>query len=425
VAVYLFFYHIFLLIFRAGVNIAALQNQKAKLWLQGRRNWQENLKRNIQENFSAGKPTVWMHCASLGEFEQGRPLFEQLKEQSSDTNFLVTFFSPSGYEVCKNYSGANVVCYLPIDSAANAKAFVQLVQPTLVLWIKYEYWFYYLNEIKTQHIPLLLISGIFRPGQPFFKWYGKLHRKMLQCFTHLFVQNETSESLATTIVEKQSITVSGDTRFDRVITVAEKFEPILLIEGWLTNAKQVMVCGSTWDEDEEELSHYIRQHAEIKFIIAPHNINKEHISDILKLLPDAILYTQLIQQKEVANSHVLIVDTIGILSRLYKYAHITFVGGGFGSDGVHNVLEAAVYGKPVVHGPEFEKYAEATGLVEAGGAFEVEDALHLEKLLDKLFTKEEFYNNAAAMAKAYVYKHKGASNSIIQFIQENRLLTSQ
>ncbi len=364
-----------------------------------------------------------MHCASLGEFEQGRPLLEKLALQYPPANIVVSFFSPSGYEICKNYKGASLVCYLPMDSAANARTFLQIVQPTLVLWVKYEFWYYYLTQIKNQHIPLLLVSGIFRPDQPFFKWYGSLHRNMLQCFTQLFLQNKASEQLAATIADTTKITISGDTRFDRVIAVAENFEPVQPVESWIAGAKQIMVCGSTWDEDEEELSHYVKLHPEIKFIIAPHNVNKEEIADVLKLFPDAILYSKLPEQAVIPQNHVLIIDTVGILSRLYQYATVAYVGGGFGSDGVHNVLEAAVYGKPIVHGPEYEKFAEATALVEAGGAFETTDALHLEKLLDKLFTDIAFHKAAATISKTYVYEHKGASNNIVQFIQENRLLT--
>ena len=392
--------------------------------MQGRRNWQQQLQQAVQQQCTPGKPTIWMHCASLGEFEQGRPLLEKLKEQYNSANFIVSFFSPSGYEVSKSYEGANIVCYLPMDSAANAKTFLQIVQPTLVLWVKYEFWYFYLTQIKKQRIPLLLVSGIFRPGQPFFKWYGGLYRTMLQCFTQLFLQNEASNELAATIVDTTKISISGDTRFDRVIAVAKNFEPIGLIDSWITDAEQIMVCGSTWDEDEEELRHYVKLHPEIKFIIAPHNVNKEHIIDVLKLFPAACLYSTLTNQAISPENHVLIIDTIGILSMLYQYATVAYVGGGFGSDGVHNVLEAAVYGKPVVHGPEYEKFAEAKELVEAGGAFEIADALHLEKLLDQLFTDTAFYNEAAAVAKDYVYAHRGASNSILQYIQENRLLTS-
>lgn len=412
------------MLYQAGIRIASIQNKKAKLWLKGRKNWKKNLQQLISEKFIPGKAVVWMHCASLGEFEQGRPVLEKVKRQYPEANILVSFFSPSGYEIMKSYSGVNVICYLPIDGTANAKAFLQIVKPTMVLWIKYEYWYYYLSQVNRQQIPLLLVSGIFRPGQLFFKWYGGLYPKMLQFFTQLFVQNEASKKLVSTIIKAEKITLSGDTRFDRVITVAENFEPVISIEKWLQKATQVVVCGSTWDEDEKELSHYIKLHPEIKFIIAPHNVNKEEIEEIQKLLPGATLYSQLNNQAFINRGHVLIIDAIGILSRLYKYAYITYVGGGFGSDGVHNVLEAAVYGKPVVHGPEYEKFAEAKDLVENGGSFETEDALHLEKLLDQLFNDQVFYNRAAAVAKNYVYASKGASDCVLQYIQEKRLLTN-
>lgn len=361
-----------------------------------------------------------MHCASLGEFEQGRPLLEKLKQAFPEANFLVSFFSPSGYEVRKNYSGAQVVCYLPMDSAANAQAFLQIVKPSLVLWVKYEYWYYYLTEVSKRNIPLLLVSGIFRESQPFFKWYNGLHTRMLSCFSHLFVQNEASKNLVCRIVPSQKITISGDTRFDRVIAIAEGFTPVKLVEEWLGDTQKVMVCGSTWDEDEEELSHYIRLHPEIKFIIAPHNVNAEEIVEIQALLPGALLFTQLSEERK--QNHVLIIDTVGLLSKLYHYATIAYVGGGFGA-GIHNVLEAAVWGKPVIHGPEYEKFAEAKDLIAAGGSFATEDALHLEKLLDNLFTNTALYEKAAAISKAYVYHHQGATATIFEYVQANRLLT--
>lgn len=423
-AFYLFFYRLFLLLYKTGVWVAALQNKKAKLWLQGRENWHQKLQKNVQERFTEGQQTIWMHCASLGEFEQGRPIFEDLKKRHPQANFIITFFSPSGYEVRKNYAAAQVVCYLPIDSPNNAKAFLTIVKPSLVLWIKYEYWYFYLTEIKNQNIPLLLVSGIFREGQPFFKWYGGLHRKMLQSFTALFVQNKESAQLAASVAGGEKVQVTGDTRFDRVVDIAENFQTIPAIQNWIGTSQKIMVCGSTWDEDEKELSHYVKLHPEIKFIIAPHNVNDEEIREIQTLLPDHVLYSQLLDSPTTdAKNHVLIIDTIGILSSLYRYATITYVGGGFGG-GIHNVLEAAVYGKPVVHGPEYSKFAEAKDLVALGGSFETEDALHLEKLLDKLFTDTDFYKKAASVSKDYVYAHRGATAAIAQFIQEKRLLTN-
>jgi 3-deoxy-D-manno-octulosonic-acid transferase len=419
VVIYLFFYRLFLLLYTAGIRIATVQNKKAKMWLRGRKNWPLHLAEQVK-SFSPGQPVVWMHCASLGEFEQGRPLLEKLKEHHPQANFIVSFFSPSGYEVRKHYEGAQVVCYLPMDGPSRAKQFLEIVKPTLVLWVKYEYWYYYLTQLNTRQIPLLLVSGIFREAQPFFKWYNGLHQKILRSFTHLFLQNEHSKQLVQQLVPTEKLTVSGDTRFDRVAAVQARFDPIKKIENWLAGADNVMVCGSTWDEDEKELSHYIRLHPEIKFMLAPHNVNAEELSEIQELLPGAVMFSQL--QLESHSSHVLIVDTIGLLSRLYYYATVAYVGGGFGA-GIHNVLEAAVWGKPVVHGPEYEKFAEAKDLVAAQGSFVAEDALELEKILDQLFKKSDTYNTAAAVCKNYVQQHRGATDSIVHYIQANRLLT--
>lgn len=420
---HLFFYRLFLLVYLLGIRIATLQNKKAQLWINGRKNWRKKIEAQIS-TLQHTSSTVWIHCASLGEFEQGRPLIERLKTHYPETRIILTFFSPSGYEVMKNYKHTDVICYLPMDSATNAKDFIAIIKPSLVLWVKYEYWHYYLNEIYRQNIQLLLISGIFRKDQPFFKWYGKLYRDMLETFSYLFVQNEESAILAAKILNKKNISINGDTRFDRVIEIEEKFEPISIIEQWIGSTTQVLVAGSTWDEDDEELAHYVKLHPEIKFIIAPHNINEEEIKDTLKIFPGAVLYSS-IENTTVTNTtqHVLIIDNIGMLARLYHYATIAYIGGGFGDDGIHNVLEAAVYSKPVVHGPEYEKYVEANGLIEAGGAFEIEDALALEKILDRLFTDKDFYNIAAKAAGKFVHAHKGSTEKIIDYIRTNDVLS--
>lgn len=418
---HLFFYRLFILLYTFGIRVASLQNKKAGRWLKGRKNWQQNLQTALPEQ--RGK-TVWMHCASLGEFEQGRPVLEQLKQQQPGLFVVVSFFSPSGYEVIKNYKGADVVCYLPMDGAANARHFADLVKPNLVLWVKYEYWYFYLTEISRRKIPLLLISGIFRPSQPFFRWYGTLYREMLRKFTHLFVQNKTSLQLTESFIDPGKITVSGDTRFDRVIEIAGNFQPIELVESWLNKSEKVVVAGSTWDEDVKEFTHYTKLHPEIKFIIAPHNINEEEIADNLALFPDAVLFSALSTVSHFTDKHILIIDNVGMLARLYHYATVAYIGGGFGDDGIHNVLEAAVYSKPVVHGPEYEKFAEAKELIEQGASFEVEDALELEKILDKLFTDVAAYNVAAKAAGLFVHAKTGASAQVVEFIYKNRLLTS-
>ena len=413
-------YNLFISFYPKIAWLISGKNAKAKLWLQGRKNIFESLEIAFKNN--TGK-VVWIHCSSLGEFEQGRPVIEGLKKQFPFIKILLTFFSPSGFEVRKKYEGADWIYYLPMDSPQNAKRFFSIVQPSLVLFVKYDFWYYYLAEAKLKNIPLILISGIFRSNQIFFKWYGNLYREMLYCFTHLFVQNEASKKLLSNINISKNVSVIGDTRFDRVIEIAEQFISIQAIENFVGN-NIVIVAGSTWTEDDEELDHYANTHPEIKFIIAPHEIEEERLQECLTLYKHSILFSDWSQQTnpKIGNINCLIIDNIGLLSKLYHYATICYVGGGFGSDGVHNVLEAAVYNKPVFFGPEYEKYIEATEIIEAGGAVSIDNALALEKELTLLFTNEKLYQEVANSAGKYVQSKSGATQKIIQFIQENRLL---
>lgn len=427
----LLLYNCFLLLYRTGVWLVSPWNPKARLWWNGRKNW----KRRLEEKLTTGDRFIWMHCASLGEFEQGRPVLEKIKEQYPNYRILLTFFSPSGYEVRKNYEGADIICYLPMDSVTNASAFLDIVKPELVLWVKYDYWYYYISEIKKRDIPLLLISGIFREDQPFFKWYGKLYRKMLQCFTHLFVQTKSPIPPAPFYKGDQErprwITVNGDTRFDRVIEIAERWESVPSIKEFCGD-HPVVVAGSTWPEDEEELDHYANTHPELRFIIAPHEISEDHLKDIERLFKKSVRYSLLPLVKgnraelggDSHHPNTLIIDNIGMLSKLYKYATITYVGGGFGDDGVHNVLEAAIYGKPVIFGPEYDKYREAIELVNAGGAFSINNALELEAILNKLLQEKDFCEQVNKSSKEYVYANKGATEAVLNYIQEKRLLTN-
>lgn len=434
----LFIYNLFLKLYSIAFRIAALFNNKARLGLSGRKKTFANI------SSLAGKGNrqlVWMHCASLGEFEQGRPVLESLKQQYPGIAIVITFFSASGYEAMKKYQGADLVLYLPMDSASNAKKLVHALNPSLVLWVKYEFWYYYLQELKSRNIPVLLISGIFRTSHPFFKWYGGIWRSMLECFTHFFIQNEISEQLLGSIGLQKNISITGDTRFDRVIEIAEQFEPLTLIEKFC-GGSHVLVAGSTWEDDEAELIHYVRANPQKKFIIAPHETTAENLKDVKKEFANSIFYSELLQgqvaleeQQTVNNKtttindqplspNVLIIDNVGMLSRLYHYADITYVGGGFGADGVHNVLEAAVYGKPVIYGPEFEKYAEAVDLTDCGGGITIQNALELESVLNELWEDENLLTAKGQAAKDYVYAHKGASRKIIDFIYEKRLLTN-
>lgn len=360
---------------------------------------------------------------------------------------LVTFFSPSGYEIRKNYPLADHIDYLPIDSPANARLLLDSFQPDLVVFVKYEFWYYYLHETKKRNIPLLLVSGAFREDQPFFRWYGKLHRRMLESFYHLFVQYPHHEEI---LREHgfDKVTACGDTRFDRVIATAEQGAELPLIEEFCGD-HPVLVAGSTWTEDDEELSHYARIHPEIRFVIAPHEVDEDNISDLEKLFPKSIRYSGLsrllgkdphpssvspewvppkpadsVIHEQYKSANTLIIDNIGMLSRLYRYAQVTYIGGGFGTSGLHNILEAAVYGKPVLFGPNHEKFPEAGEMIDEGGAFSVSNALELEKKLDELFRNEEHRNLVGDAARKYIYRSKGATAKIVEFIQANRLLTT-
>jgi 3-deoxy-D-manno-octulosonic-acid transferase len=408
-------YNILLFLYELGIRIISPWNKKARLWIRGRQDIGEKLERIHSD--SKGRKVVWMHCASLGEFEQGRPLLEMIREKYPGAYIVLSFFSPSGYEIRKNYNGAEQVIYLPMDSRHNASRFLRKVKPALVLWVKYEYWYYYLHEIGKRKIPLLLVSGIFRQDQPFFKPYGGLHRKMLTRFTHFFVQSHESRSLLQSL-GFTNVTVSGDTRFDRVVTIAESFKPISSIEKFC-KGHQVIVAGSTWPDDEEELHHYANTHPDTRFVIAPHEIGEEHLSDIEGLFKTSIRFSRWeeIQSSGDSAPNVLIIDNIGMLSRLYYYATISYIGGGFGQDGIHNCLEAAVYGKPVVFGPVYDKYIEAVELIEAGGAFTVENALELERRLDTVLKDEEEREKAGQSAAAYVNSKRGASATIMKMVE--------
>ena len=425
------FYRLFLWLYRGSIIALSPFNRKASRWLSGRKNVFQNLRRFTDTN---GGDIIWFHCASLGEFEQARPLLEGIRSSYPSYRILLSFFSPSGYEIRKDYKGADFVTYLPLDGPGNARKMLDMVRPRLVVWVKYEYWHFYLQQIKQRNIPLLLVAGIFRPEQPFFKSWGGFHRNMLNCFTCLFVQNQDSKKLLGSIGFSDNVSVGGDTRFDRVIEIAAQPVSIPAIEQFV-NGCPVIVAGSTWEEDEEELDHFANTHPEIKFIIAPHEIDEQHLKDIEKLFHHAVRYSALIaspaqalqiqrESSTAAAPNTLIVDNIGMLSKLYKYATVAYVGGGFGDDGVHNVLEAAVYSKPVIFGPVFEKFREAVGLIDAGGAFCIENALELEENLQVLLGNAEEYKMASVAAGNYVYANKGATQKILGYIQEKRLLTN-
>lgn len=414
-----FLYHLFSGLYPFAIKLASPFNNKAKLWVKGR----ENVLKKMKSVIKREDQIIWMHCSSLGEFEQGRPILEKLKDHYTSYKILLTFFSPSGYEVRKNYTGADYIFYLPADSSKNARTFYDIINLKLIIFVKYEFWYYYLQEARKRNLPLLLISAIFRKEQPFFSRYGAFHRSMLSCFTHLFVQNEQSVLLLKRIGFNENVTLSGDTRFDRVIEIAEQAQSNLLIENFCANSS-VIVAGSTWLEDDKELAHYVNTRSSIKFIIAPHNIDLSRLDECKTLYKKSIFYSSLNASTSTENINTIIVDNVGMLSSLYKYSTISYIGGGFGEDGVHNVLEAAVYGKPVVYGPEYEKFIEASELIECGGGVSINNALELESTFDHLLTNQADFDQRSQASAKYVYSKQGATEKILDFIYKNRLLTN-
>lgn len=407
-------YFLFVRSFRLGISLAALWNQKAKQWIEGRKNTFDFLEKNI----SAQDKVIWMHCASAGEFEQGKPILEGLKTIYPNHKLLVSFFSPSGFSVGKKYKSADLVVYLPLDTKQNAERFLRSVHPSLVVFVKYDYWYHHLKAVADKKIPLLMVSALFRPESIFFKWYGGFHRSMLHFFTQIFVQDEVSEKQLKQIGFKNCL-VSGDTRFDRVISIAEKAGLLEDIHHFCNN-KKVIVAGSTWPEDEALFVELVRSQLGLKFIMAPHEINPTHIKQLQQHFPQAALYSQWNKKDP---CQILIIDNIGMLSRLYQYASICYIGGGFNKSGIHNTLEAAVWGKPVLFGPNYQKFREARDLVACGAANSVQTKEELVATINDLLFNENKMLVAGQQAFNYVRSNQGATDIILNYIQENRLLT--
>ena len=399
-----FLYNIAIYIYGVLIYLASLFSEKARKLRIG----QLEAFKLLEDEIEPEAQYVWFHAASLGEFEQGRPVIEQLKKEQPDTKILLTFFSPSGYDVRKDYKGANIVSYLPLDTPGNAKRFVKLVNPSKAIFIKYEFWPNYLQALNALKVPVFSISSIFRSEQVFFKWYGKWYCNLLSTFKHIFVQDKISLEILQSHGIK-NVSVAGDTRFDRVVDLAKQAKSIPLVEAYVKDAKKVIVAGSSWPKDEELLVRYLKEHMDVKLILVPHEIHEAHLSGIFKLLDNNFIrYTQADDSK-IQNCKCLIVDTIGLLSSIYRYANVAYIGGGFGV-GIHNTLEAAVYDVPVVFGPNYQKFREARELISAGGAFSIKDYETFEAQLDKLFIE----NKAGKMAGEYVRKNTGATNMIIK-----------
>jgi len=438
-------------LYTLGIRLAALfGHRNARLMARGWKGF-----KNLKDLKGSGEHLAWFHAASLGEFEQARPVLEAFRQRHPDYRVVVTFFSPSGYEVRKNYAQADAVLYLPMDTPRNARRLIDTLKPDIVFFVKYEFWYNYLDELRRRGIPTYIFSAIFREDQYFFKWYGRWFLKQLnRCFTHLFVQNALSMQLLQYLGDIDHCSIAGDTRFDRVHQIAEQAERNEVAEAFLNGHDgKVLVAGSTWPPDEQLISklithhsspttHHsslITHHSSLKIILAPHVISEEHLQQIEKLFPDSIRYSVFSEQCSVFSDasqcrgsqlntkhltlntpQVLLIDNIGLLSKLYRYADVAYIGGGFGV-GIHNILEAVTFGKPVLFGPNYHKFQEAKDIIERGGGWSVENGEHSEEsgaLLKRLLEDEEFYSKASQACTDYMNKNIGSTNLILRIVED-------
>ena len=401
-------YNIVIYIYLIGVAIASCFNKKVKKMWAGERQALKVLREKVDPNARY----IWFHAASLGEFEQGRPLMEYLRKTHPEYKILLTFFSPSGYEVRKNYEGADIICYLPLDTIRNARRFLRAIKPVMAFFIKYEFWYNYLHILQHRGIPTYSVSSIFRPDQIFFQWYGKGYGRVLKCFTHFFVQNIESKNLLAKL-DIHDVEVVGDTRFDRVLQIKEASKQLPIVEKFTENTSKVFIAGSSWLPDEEVFLKYFNLHKDWKLIVAPHVIGEDHLAQIFELLKGrrVVRYTEATEEN-VKDAEVLIIDCFGLLSSIYHYGTISYVGGGFGV-GIHNVLEAAVWDIPVIFGPNNKRFQEAQGLIMAGGGFEINDYQSFRDLMLRFETDEMFLQTSKKHAGEFVKGRAGATKKIM------------
>ena len=405
-------YSLAIYLYMFGVIVASLFNKKARLITKGHINTFRILRHQIDKNARY----VWFHAASLGEFEQGRPLMERFRRDHPEYKILLTFFSPSGYEVRKNYEGADVICYLPFDTPGNVLSFFRLVHPEMAFFIKYEFWLNFMQACYRRKIPVYSVSSIFRPNKVFFRWYGKGYSKVLRYVTHFFVQDEESRQLLSLRDVRDNVTVVGDTRFDRVLDICHQAKDLPLLERFASDAPFVFVAGSSWAPDEDLIVPYFNAHPDMKLILAPHVISEEHLSQIEnKLKRPSLRYTEATEDN-VSKADCLIINCFGLLSSIYRYAHVAYVGGGFGA-GIHNVPEAAVYGIPVLIGPNNKGFREAQDLLRLGGCFEITGQTLFNAVVSRLMSKKKLRQQCGAIGKHYIESNAGAADKIFQMIE--------
>ena len=405
-------YNIIIYLYLLGVAIYSRFNEKVRKMWRGER----DAFRVLREKVDPKARYVWFHAASLGEFEQGRPLMEQLRRDHPELKILLTFFSPSGYEVRKNYEGADIICYLPLDTIRNARRFLRAIRPEMAFFIKYEFWYNYLHILKHRGVPVYSVSSIFREGQVFFRWYGRQYGRVLKCITHFYVQNETSRRLLASI-GLHNVTITGDTRFDRVLQIKNQAKVLPVVEQFAANSK-VFIAGSSWQPDEEIFIKYFKQHPDWKLVIAPHVIGEDHLQQIEKMLEGrkVLRYTKAVNDEGTQECpDVLIIDCFGLLSSIYRYADVTYVGGGFGV-GIHNTVEAAVWDVPVVFGPNHERFQEAQELKDCGGGFAIASYDDFARLMDRFQADTQLMESAGQAAGNYVKSKSGATKLILSAV---------
>lgn len=405
----------------AGIWLAQPFSSKARNWIGGR----THILSKIEASLPPDGIRVWFHCASLGEFEQGRPLLENIRKDFPEVLILLTFFSPSGYQIRKNYPGADYIFYLPLDKRHNAERLVELFRPSLVIFVKYEFWYYYMLELHRRKIPVLMISAVFREQQVFFKWYGALYRQILKYYDCIFVQDEQSLQILNRLTTGNTA-ISGDTRFDRVIHLKQQNRPELLPVDFTTGSR-VIVAGSTWPVDEKMLAGYLaglKDDLDLKWVIAPHEISEKRLLQIERLFRGSVRLSRLPQTSSSAGIRVIVVDSMGKLGELYRYAELAYIGGGFGQ-GIHNILEAAVYGVPVLFGPNYHKFNEAVDLIQKGGAFPISGKLEFHKKLEQLLGDAEKLTMISKICSDFVHAHAGATDRIMNYIRGKRFLTTR
>jgi 3-deoxy-D-manno-octulosonic-acid transferase len=422
--VQLLLYNLFLILYRTSIRLLSLVNDKAKRWIAGRKDILQTIKTTLPHDVER----IWVHCASVGEFEQARPLIERLKAENATAKIILTFFSPSGYELRKDYEYADYVFYLPLDGRKRSARFIKMINPSLAIFVKYEFWYYYICNLERSNTPLVLISGAFREDQPFFKWYGGLFRDMLRKFSFFFLQDEASKKLLNDIGINNAI-VTGDTRYDRVWEIAQQAKRFPLIESWKGRSK-LLIAGSTWPDDERLLKECISVLPDDwKIVVAPHEIDAKHLKEIEHLFgSDAVFYSRITNADTpkgislAGDCRLVVIDNIGMLSSLFRYCDIAYIGGGFQKGGIHNTLEPAVFGLPIVFGPVYEKFVEAKALVQKGFAFPIQNVEECQGVLSELINDEKKRDDKAEALQEFVRSQVGATGKILDLLTSSGYL---